>query len=184
MQYLQVVGIVELDLLQWGQRKMRGSDRPGRELLRMGAGGTTVTIKELSQLYYLNREIEQEKDRLRQLEEAATSTTPKITGLPHVAGIADKTAIAAQIADTRMAIQAKIDLSVVEYNRLLLYINGIEDSFTRQIISLRFVNGLSWRQVAAHIGGGNTEDGVKKACYRHIRQSCPECPEKINYNIK
>lgn len=128
-----------------------------------------MTIKELSQLYYLNREIEQEKDRLRQLEEAATSTTPKITGLPHVAGIADKTAIAAQIADARDVIEAKNKLAVVEYNRLLRYIARVDDSLVRQILSLRFVSGLSWAEVARRIGGNNTEAGVKMACYRYIR---------------
>ena len=128
-----------------------------------------MTIKELSQLYYLNREIEQEKDRLRQLEEAATSTTPKITGLPHVAGIADKTAIAAQIADARDVIEAKNKLAVVEYNRLLRYIARVDDSLVRQVLSLRFVSGLSWAEVARRIGGNNTEAGVKMACYRYIR---------------
>lgn len=128
-----------------------------------------MTIKELSQLYYLNREIEREKDRLRQLEEAATSTTPKITGLPHVAGIADKTAIAAQIADARDVIEAKNKLAVVEYNRLLRYIANVDDSLVRLILSLRFVGGLSWAEVARRVGGNNTEAGVKMACYRYIR---------------
>ena len=128
-----------------------------------------MTVKELSQLYHLNKEIEAELERLRELEEAATSTTPKITGLPHVAGIADKTAIAAQIADARDVIEAKNKLAVVEYNRLLRYIARVDDSLVRQVLSLRFVSGLSWAEVARRIGGNNTEAGVKMACYRYIR---------------
>lgn len=129
-----------------------------------------MTIKELSQLYHLNREIEQEKSRLRELEAAATDTSVKISGLPHVGGLSDKTAIAAQIADSKAIIEAKIALSVVEYNRLNRYINSVEDSLTRQILSLRFVNGLSWNQVAMSVGGGNTEDSVKKICYRFVKR--------------
>ena len=47
-------------------------------------------------------------------------------------------------------------------------IGEIDDSLTRQIITLRYVNGLTWGQVAAHIGGGNTADGVRKRCHRYL----------------
>lgn len=127
-----------------------------------------MTKKELSGLYYLNKEIEQEKRKLAELEATATDTSVKISGLPHVGGISNKTALAAEIADARAIIQAKINLSVVEYNRLNRYIASIDDSLIRQIISLRYINGLSWVQVAMSIGGGNTEDGIKKACYRYL----------------
>lgn len=127
-----------------------------------------MTIKELSQLYHLNREIEQEKSRLQELEAAATDTSAKISGLPHVGGLSDKTAIAAQIADSKAIIEAKIALSVVEYNRLNRYINSVEDSLTRQILSLRFVNGLSWNQVAASIGEGYTACSVRQIARRYI----------------
>ena len=32
------------------------------------------------------------------------------------------------------------------------FINGIDDSLTRQIMAFRYIDGLTWRQVAAHIG--------------------------------
>ena len=127
-----------------------------------------MTIKELSQLYHLNREIEQEKSRLQELTAAATDTSAKISGLPHVGGLSDKTAIAAQIADSKAVIEAKIALSVVEYNRLNRYINSVGDSLTRQILSLRFVNGLSWNQVAASIGEGYTACSVRQIARRYI----------------
>lgn len=138
--------------------------------------GGKLTIRELSQLFYLNREIEQEKERIKQLQDAATNTAVKINGMPFVGGISDKTAIAAAIADSKAIIDAKLDLCVAEYNRLCRYVAGIDDSLMRQIISLRFINGLTWHQVAQRIGGGNTEESVKKACYRYIK-SCPECHE-------
>lgn len=127
-----------------------------------------MTIKELSQLYYLNREIQQEQQKLAELRAAATNTTARISGLPGVGSISDKTAIAVTIADTEAVIRAKTELAVVEYNRLNRYIASIPDSFMRQIISLRFVDGLTWYQVSRKVGGNNTEDGVKKACYRFL----------------
>lgn len=131
---------------------------------------STMTIKELSELYYLNREIERDKRRLWELEAAATSTTATITGLPHINSISDKTAIAAEIADIRTKIEAKIMLSVVEYNRLNRYIAGVDDCLMRLILSLRHINGLGWGQVASSIGGGNTADSVRKAHKRFVEK--------------
>lgn len=127
-----------------------------------------MTRDDLSQLYYLNREIEGEKRRLRELQDIATGTMMKIAGLPHIGTVSDKAALEQEIDECRRVIEAKSLLCVVEYNRLNRYIGAIDDSLLRQVLSYRFVSGLSWRQVAAHIGGGNTADSVKKICYRFL----------------
>lgn len=112
-----------------------------------------MTKKELSQLYWLNREIEEEKRKLRELEAASTSGTAKITGLPHVSGAHDKIGdMAILIAEQRDLIDLKVRQSVIEYNRLNRHIAGVEDAQMRMILSLRYVNGLSWQQVAFAIG--------------------------------
>lgn len=125
-----------------------------------------MTKKELSQLYYLNREITADKQKLSELESFSKGTTLKITGLPHINSISNKTAIAAEIADIENEIEAKVSLSIIEYNRLNRYIATINDTLIRQIISLRFINGLTWRNIAQHIGGGNTESSVRKTMER------------------
>ena len=127
-----------------------------------------MTKKELSQLYWINREIKKEKERLAELEAAATNTAAKISGLPHVSGISDKTAIAAQIADCKAIIEAKINLSVVEYNKLNRYIASIDDSYIRQILRQRYILGYSWTKVAMGLGVKNTPDGVRKAHNRFL----------------
>ena len=127
-----------------------------------------MTLKELSQLYYLRREIEQEQQRVRELRARATSVTANLSGTPHSGAISDKTAIAAEIADCEALIAAKIAESTVEYKRLVTYINGIEDSLTRQIFTARFVDGLRWEQVADRVGGSS--DAVKKTCYRYLNR--------------
>ena len=112
-----------------------------------------MTKKELSQLYWLNREIEEEKRKLRELEAAPTSGTAQITGLPHVSGAHDKIGdMAILIAEQRDLIDLKVRQSVIEYNRLNRYIAGVEDAQMRMILSLRYVNGLSWQRVAFAIG--------------------------------
>ena len=128
-----------------------------------------MTTKELSQLYYLNREIETEKKRILSLREAATVTSAKISGLPHVGSISDKTAIAAEIVDIQQIIEHKQQLAIIEYNRLTRYIAQVEDSLTRQILRLRYIDGLSWTQVALRVGGSNTADSVRKAAERFVQ---------------
>lgn len=135
---------------------------------RGGKGGFGLTKKELSQLFYLNKEIEMEKNRLKELEEAATDTSVKISGLPHTSGISNKTALAAEIADTKTLIEAKEKEAIAEYNRLTRYICTVEDSLIRQILRYRYIDGKSWLEVANTIGGNNTMDGVRMIAYRYI----------------
>ena len=62
----------------------------------------------------------------------------------------------------------------IELNRLNRFIENVDDAQMRMILSLRFVNGLTWRQVAHSIGGGNTEDSVRKACQRFLQEQDAE----------
>ena len=129
-----------------------------------------MTKAELSQLYYLNREIEAEQRRIAELEAKATNISAKVTGMPGGAGISDKTAIAAEIADSRAIVQAKAEQCIHEYNRLCRYIAGVDDSLMRQILQYRYISGLNWTQVAMRIGGGNTPDSVRMAHDRFLKR--------------
>ncbi len=132
--------------------------------------GEIVTKKELSQLYWLNREIEEQQGRLAELESLATSCTSRITGIPHGRGVNDKLAeYVAEIADLRGLIDLNLKKCFYELSRLTRYINSVEDSQIRQILSLRYINGLPWQQIAFTIGG-NTADSVKMAAYRYINR--------------
>ena len=129
-----------------------------------------MTLKELSQLYYLNREIEADKERLAKLEALAESPPcPALTGMPRGSRFESRLErYAAEIVDMKATIQEKISRCMREQKHLERYIAQIPDSLTRQIFTLRFVNGLSWLQVALGIGGNNTEASVKKVCYRYL----------------
>lgn len=133
-----------------------------------------MTLNELSQLYWLNREIEMDQERLAELEQKASSiSSPNLSGIPGGSNYFDNKIqrYVAEIVDLQMIIQAKQQQCIHERNRLERYISDIPDSLTRQIFTLRFINGLPWLQVALHIGGKNTEDSVKKTCYRYIDKS-------------
>lgn len=132
-----------------------------------------MTIKELSQLYWLNQEIAADKQRLRELEAQAHSiSSPNLNSAP-LSGSKDASRIEACIAeiiDMQAIISAKQQQCIYEKNRLERYIAGIPDSLTRLIFTYRFINGLSWVQVAFHVGN-NSEDSVKKICYRYLKDN-------------
>lgn len=133
-----------------------------------------MTVKELSQLYWLNREIELDQERLAELERKALSpSSPNLSGMPGGSNYFSSKIerYVADIVDLQMIIQAKQQQCIHERSRLERYIATIPDSLTRQIFTLRFVNGLPWMQVALHLGGSNTADSVKKTCYRYIDKS-------------
>lgn len=128
-----------------------------------------VTKRELSQLYYLSREIERDKRRLKELEALAEGATQHLTGMPIAPGHGDKISrYAVELMEIKEILQCNLRRYMIEYNRLLRYISSVEDSQMRQILTLRYLNGLTWREVAQSIGGGNTEDGVKQAAHRFI----------------
>lgn len=56
-------------------------------------------------------------------------------------------------------------------NEIEEFITNIKDSRMRRIINLRFIEGLSWAKVASYIGGGNTEEGIRKAFYRFMKNN-------------
>ena len=131
-----------------------------------------MTKKELSELYWLNREIEEEQRKLDELEAAATNCTAKITGLPHVSAAHDKIGdLSILIAEQKDLIELKIRQSVIEYDRLNRYIKDVSDAQMRMILSLRYVNGLTWQQVADSIGEGNTADAIRKKHDKFLKLS-------------
>ncbi|MDP4119640.1 MAG: hypothetical protein Q8876_01080 [Bacillota bacterium] len=130
-----------------------------------------MTKKELSQLYFLNREIEREKYRLAELEVTATSLNYKITGIPNGKGVSDKVGkCATEIADLHATIELNIKRCFYELNRLNIYIQSIDDSEIRQILTLRYINGLEWEQVAANISIYATEDSVRMKHNRFLNK--------------
>lgn len=135
-----------------------------------------MTLKELSQVYYLNREIEQDRERLEEIRKKAQSPSGSNLSGTFVGGASESNIerYTAEIADLEAIIKAKIMQCLHERNRLERYIAEIPDAYVRQIFTLRFIDGLSWVQVAFSIGGKCTADGARMACNRHIKKSNEE----------
>ena len=78
---------------------------------------------------------------------------------------------AADIEAVINTITARLERNIRERNRLERFINDIDDSLNRQIFILKCVNGLSWVEIAAAVGGGNTDLGVKQRFYRQLKKN-------------
>ena len=132
-----------------------------------------MTLKELSQLYYLDKEIELDRERLAELRaNLLCPRSPNYDGMPKNPNPENALErCVAEIVDLEDVIRAKIEQRIYERARLERYISDIPDSLTRQIFTLRFVEGLTWEDVAAKAGGNNTAKNCSNICYRYIRQS-------------
>lgn len=120
-----------------------------------------MTKKELSQLYYLKKEIKEQQRRIAELEAAATKCTANISGMPSGKGISDKLGqYAAQIADLRAILDLNIKKCFYELNKLTRYIESIEDSEMKLIFSFRYIQNMSWYEISKNLGSlgdGSTE---------------------------
>lgn len=78
------------------------------------------------------------------------------------------------IADTVSEIVLQRDKKRKNIEALTKRINAVEayiqhcDGYYSVLLQWHYINGKSWRYISAKIGGGNTEDSIKKACHRYI----------------
>lgn len=89
--------------------------------------GGKMTLKELSQVYWLNKELETETDRLRKAQ---------------AKGDDDLSEAIAEI------ILNKVKRIKKEKEKIEAFIDTIPDSLTRQIFVERFIKNKSWTQIA------------------------------------
>ncbi len=90
----------------------------------------------------------------------------KIEGFPYPEYQKKKALLNAR-KDALFDLEIKILNSI---NEIELFISNINDSHIRRIINLRIIKKFSWGKVAETIGGGNTEDSVKKIFYRFMEK--------------
>ena len=129
-----------------------------------------MTKHELSQVYYLNSEIEMLRKELADLETRSIKGQ-QLTGMPSGKNgtgdpIGDR---AAKIADLKHLIEINLDKLVIQRKRITEYIISIDDSVIRQILYLRYISCLTWRQVAASLGRVDAEDSIRKTHDRFLR---------------
>lgn len=87
----------------------------------------------------------------------------------------DYTSIKTELQTKQLLICQRMDLlKVLEFEIVAQatevedFILNIDDSFMRRLISYRVLDNLTWGEVAAKMGGNNTEDSVRMAFNRFL----------------
>ena len=138
-----------------------------------------MTLKELNDYPYVVNALSRYKKELAELyEDSAGTMSPDMSGLPHgCAASVSKVFLGIERNEAYLnSLKQKIAEYEVRLYKYRQFFASIEDDLTLQIFELRFKYSFRWEQVAAHIGGNNTENTVKKVCYRYL--------EKYNNDIK
>ena len=130
-----------------------------------------MTLEKLNGYFRLLAQLNRAREMLASLEVAATPRSPQLDGMPHTPGSGDRVGeLTAEITDMRDRVEALAEDTGQKRREIESYVDGIQDDQARHIFRLRFLRGLSWGEVAAIIGGGNTENSVKCICYRYLHK--------------
>ena len=116
-----------------------------------------MTLKEkisaLEQLKYLRDEVEMLSQRIAELEQAAAGGTARITGMPRGTARWDRTGdFAAKIVEVSEKLEARRLRCMELLGWIYDFIDGVEDSRMRQILTYRYIDAESWQSIAFRIG--------------------------------
>lgn len=138
-----------------------------------------MTLHELSRLYLLKKDRAELHARLEELWTAATRVTSLMDGMPKTPFQQQSRVekYAASIADVKKEL-AELEIEILQEEcALRRYIFTVPDSEMRLILGFRFVDCLSWREVANNMKYNNaTEDSVKMAVYRFLKAEAQNSP--------
>ena len=120
-----------------------------------------MTKERLSQLSWLKLEIEELAGRIRRIEHVLSGRAVRIDGMSWLGSQKDLIGdLVPQLGDLRDQLSKSRSSAMMEFTQLQAFIAQIDDSQIRLIFTLRYMDSLSWHQVAWRLGG-NTADSVR-----------------------
>ena len=117
-----------------------------------------------------NERIKYEAKKKHDMVRASTHEFPYVEHSVHIEGMTNinETMLNSTINQEIRKLELRYENLLQTTNDVLDFIESVEDSHMRMIITYRIIENYSWGQVADAMGGGNTEDSVKKAFYRFM----------------
>lgn len=131
-----------------------------------------MTYQQLKNLRYLKNEIKYLKRKLRELRsDMGSLCSPSLSGMPSAPErLSQPERETENIDEIKRRYEEKLKKYTAELLEAQQYIDGIDDSYTRLIFSLRFIDGFSWQKIALTVGGGNSPDGMRKVVIRYLEK--------------
>ena len=128
-----------------------------------------MTMKDLEELFYLEKLIQHEKEQLEELRSAAGLKSPVLTDMPHAPGAKDRIGeIVPKIVDQTTEIEEHIRQHEELRASIIRFINGIPNARINLIFRLRFIDKKHWEEIADFIGGNETGESARKAATRYL----------------
>lgn len=115
-----------------------------------------MTTGELSQLYYLRKEVIFDADRLAEVDGWIAKAPRRFTD---------------ELLELRGIIADKLQRCTQERDRLQQYIDGIDDSYIQGLFIARFVDGKNWLEISTDFGCYASPDCYKKAVLRYMKRA-------------
>ena len=128
-----------------------------------------MDIQELNEYFDLVRKKSEIQEILYNIQSMAESMEQLVSDDDCSNG-ADSETANATITDLKEQIECYDAEMSRHKSNIETFIAGIDDIFIRTIFRLRFIQGLRWKEVAALMGGANTDESMKAACYRYLRK--------------
>lgn len=130
-----------------------------------------MTMKELYQLHNLTKLIERDMNEIRLIEERLGVKSPSLTGMPHAPGAHDKLGEGVpELVDRKNELEERRKQYTAARNKLRSYVESVPDLHVRLIMQLRFLDLMSWQEVADFAGGKNSEDSVRMLVKRYLKR--------------
>lgn len=122
--------------------------------------------KQLSQLYHITREIELIKNQINNMScenvtDSVKGSDPCFPYVEHtilISGV-DIDGYNRKVDRLKRKLQKRMDELIDIKVELNEYISTIKDSELRQIFTLRYIDNLTWQQIAIKMGGDESCDG-------------------------
>lgn len=141
--------------------------------------------KDLSQLYYLKKDIERRERRIEELESEAERTTSLLSSMPKSKQSDDRLSrIVANIVDEKIMVMLKTEELGIERRNLEYIIDSVKDAKIRLYMSARFIDGMTWQQIANKCGNEITGEAARIAVERYMKEEKNDKIKDIYNNRK
>lgn len=124
-----------------------------------------MTLKRLEQYRSLVQEIKELGQQLSNQQIESDTVKGSLTEYPYIETTVTIRGLNTKIIERLRRRQTKLMMERLAIER---YIDSIDDSLTRRVINLRYVQGYGWHKLARNIGG-NTADSLRMLVVRHVR---------------